>query len=128
MFISKPYAGRVYFAERSNRSRNLRWFVIPVAPTRGDVPIVAAKVPRSIRHQAYKLFESDRTRDRRERNRLPATPDASADGILLIRGRLSAADQHQHSTFAATLRHGSDFGDAGAGAGAGATRGGGGSP
>lgn len=66
MFISKPHAGRVFTAEPSERSDKFRWRMVPVTPGPERV-VEAADVPPAIRRQAYKLFEGDRERKKRER-------------------------------------------------------------
>lgn len=66
MFVSKPHAGRVFTAERSDRGQKLRWTATPIADG-ATIRVEAADVPRSIRVRAYKLFEGDRARRKRER-------------------------------------------------------------
>jgi hypothetical protein len=69
MFVSKPTAGVIFSAERSDRSTKLRWSATPISagPT---TRIEAADVPRAIRVQAYKLFEGDRIRAQRVAKRV----------------------------------------------------------
>ena len=63
MFVSKPYSGRVFIAQRSPRGyHKLVWSVLILASTRNDIRIEASKVPKRIRRAAYRLFERD-TRD-----------------------------------------------------------------
>jgi hypothetical protein len=63
MFISKPYGGRVYFAERSQRSQGrangLRWSIFAISE-QSEMRVDAGDVPRHIRYRAYKMFERDR--------------------------------------------------------------------
>jgi len=66
MFVSKPHAGTIYSAERSDRGPKLRWSATPIV-NGCTVRIDADDVPRSIRAAAYKLFEGDRVRQKRER-------------------------------------------------------------
>jgi hypothetical protein len=55
LFISAPYDGFVYVAERSRygTSRFL-WWVMPHMPIAADMRIAAGAVPLAIRRQAYR--------------------------------------------------------------------------
>lgn len=67
MYISKPYAGQIFIAERSRRgSKKLRWSVMPVAPAAADVRIEPSAVPRLVRRRAYRMFWADRVRNQTE--------------------------------------------------------------
>jgi hypothetical protein len=67
VFISKPYEGQVFVAERARRSRRLLWSVMPEKRIVADRRIDPAYVPYHIRRQAYRLFYSDTVRAQGER-------------------------------------------------------------
>jgi hypothetical protein len=57
IFISRSYAGQVYVAHRSFQLAKFIWYTLPYAPTAPYVRIIARKVPRSIRYQAYRWLK-----------------------------------------------------------------------
>lgn len=58
MFISEPYRGNWFVAQRTERSQGrvngLRWLLVPIGSVAGETRISPRQVPYHIRRQAYR--------------------------------------------------------------------------